>query len=107
MVINVTEINQDNFNEKAQITELCLVDIFAPWCNPCKQLSPIIDEVSSETMGKVTVGKLNADENMDFCKEFNVRNIPTILLFKNGEVVERTTGLKSKKEIMEMIERHS
>jgi thioredoxin 1 len=107
MVISVTEINQENLQNTITSNDLCLVDVYAPWCGPCKQLSPIIDEVSSETIGKVRVGKLNADDNMDFCKENNVRNIPTILLFKNGEVVERTTGLKSKKDILEMIEKHS
>jgi thioredoxin 1 len=107
MVVSVTEINQENIQNTITSNDLCLVDVYAPWCGPCKQLSPIIDEVSSETIGKVRVGKLNADDNMDFCKENNVRNIPTILLFKNGEVVERTTGLKSKKDILEMIEKHS
>ena len=107
MVISVTEINQENLQNTITSNDLCLVDVYAPWCNPCQQLSPIIDEVSPETMGKVRVGKLNADVNMDICKEYNVRNIPTILLFKNGEVVERTTGLKSKKDILEMIEKHS
>lgn len=107
MVVSVTEINQENIQNTITSNDLCLVDVYAPWCGPCKQLSPIIDQVSSETIGKVRVGKLNADDNMDFCKENNVRNIPTILLFKNGEVVERTTGLKSKKDILEMIEKHS
>jgi len=107
MVVSVTEINQENIQNTITSNDLCLLDVYAPWCGPCKQLSPIIDEVSSETIGKVRVGKLNADDNMDFCKENNVRNIPTILLFKNGEVVERTTGLKSKKDILEMIEKHS
>jgi thioredoxin 1 len=107
MVVSVTEINQENIQNAITSNDLCLVDVYAPWCGPCKQLSPIIDEVSSETIGKVRVSKLNADDNMEFCKENNVRNIPTILLFKNGEVVERTTGLKSKKDILEMIEKHS
>ena len=107
MVISVTEINQENLQSTITSNDLCLVDVYTPWCGPCNQLSPIIDEVSSETIGKVRVGKLNADDNIDFCKNNNVRNIPTILLFKNGEVVERTTGLKSKKDILEMIEKHS
>ena len=107
MVISVTEINQENLQSTITSNDLCLVDVYTPWCGPCNQLSPIIDEVSSETIGKVRVGKLNADDNIDFCKYNNVRNIPTILLFKNGEVVERTTGLKSKKDILEMIEKHS
>jgi len=107
MIITTQQVTSENFQEKIKSSELSLLDIWADWCNPCKQLGPIIDEVSAETTGKVLVGKMDADQNMDLCKELNVRNIPTILLFKNGEVVERTTGLKSKKDILEMIERHS
>ena len=87
--------------------DLSLIDVKAEWCGPCKQLSPIIDEISSETYGKVSVGVVDADENVGFCKDYNVRNIPTLLIFKRGELVERTTGLKSKKDILEMIEKHS
>lgn len=107
MIITTQEITSENFQEKITTNELSLVDVWAPWCGPCKQLGPIIDEVSAETAGKVLVGKLNADDSMEICKEYNVRNIPTILLFKNGELVDRTTGLKSKKDILEMIEKHS
>jgi len=107
MIITTQQVTSENFQEKIKSSELALIDIWAPWCGPCKQLGPIIDEVSAETTEKVLVGKMDADQNMDLCKELNVRNIPTILLFKNGEVVERTTGLKSKKDILEMIERHS
>jgi thioredoxin 1 len=103
MALNISESTFTNFIENS----ISLLYIRADWCNPCKQLSPIIDEVSAETAGKVLVGKMDADQNMDLCKEYNVRNIPTILLFKNGELVDRTTGLKSKQDILEMIEKHS
>lgn len=106
MVIYTKKLNGDDL-EVFLKNDLALVDVKAEWCGPCKQLSPIVDEVSYETYGKVSVGVLDADENMDFCKEHNVRNIPTLLLFKNGELVDRTTGLKSKKDILEMIEKNS
>ena len=99
----VTEVTSDNFDEKIKSSEIAIVDIWADWCGPCKQLSPIIDEVSSELGNKVVVGKMDADANLDFVKTLNVRNIPTILYYKNGEVVERTNGLKTKNEILSIV----
>jgi thioredoxin 1 len=99
----VTEVTSENFDEKIKNSEVAIVDIWAEWCGPCKQLSPIIDEVSSELGTKVTVGKMDADANLEFVKTLNVRNIPTILYYKNGEVVERTSGLKTKNEILSIV----
>ena len=99
----VTEVTSENFDEKIKNSEVAIVDIWAEWCGPCKQLSPIIDEVSSELGLKVLVGKMDADANLDFVKTLNVRNIPTILYYKNGEVVERTNGLKTKNEILSIV----
>ena len=99
----VTEVTSDNFDEKIKSSEIAIIDIWAEWCGPCKQLSPIIDEVSSELGNKVVVGKMDADANLDFVKTLNVRNIPTILYYKNGEVVERTNGLKTKNEILSIV----
>ena len=102
LITRTTEITSENFDEKIKNSEFAILDIWATWCGPCKQLSPIIDEVSSELSENVIVGKMDADANMEFVKTLNVRNIPTILFFKNGEVVNRTVGLKSKKEILEI-----
>ena len=99
----VTEVTSENFDEKIKNSEVAIVDIWATWCGPCKQLSPIIDEVSSELGTKVVVGKMDADANLEFVKTLNVRNIPTILYYKNGEVVERTSGLKTKNEILSIV----
>ena len=99
MALNISESTFKNFIENS----LSLLYIRADWCGPCKQLSPIIDEVSSELGDKVVVGKMDADANLDFVKELNVRNIPTILYYKNGEVVERTTGLKTKNDILNIV----
>jgi thioredoxin 1 len=99
----VTEVNSENFDQKIKNSSVAIVDIWAEWCGPCKQLSPIIDEVSSELGDKVVVGKMDADANLEFVKTLNVRNIPTILYYKNGEVVERTSGLKTKNEILSIV----
>ena len=100
----VSEMTSENFQDKVNQTEKAIVYIKASWCGPCKQLSPTIDEVSSELGTSVTIGKMDADENMDFVKSLNVRNIPTLLFYKNGEVVERSVGVKSKSEILKLIE---
>jgi thioredoxin 1 len=73
-------------------SEFSLVDIWAPWCGPCKLIAPMIDEISSEYVGKLSVGKLNADDNSDLVKELGVRNIPTLLFFKNGELLKDDEG---------------
>jgi thioredoxin 1 len=99
MALNISESTFKNFIENS----LSLLYIRADWCGPCKQLSPIIDEVSSELGDRVVVGKMDADANLEFVKTLNVRNIPTILYYKNGEVVERTSGLKTKNEILSIV----
>ncbi len=99
------DLNEDSIYESLKSDKLTLIDVWATWCGPCKQLTPIIEQVNSELSDRVFIGKLNADENMEFCKKHNVRNIPTLLLFKNGQVVDRMSGLKSKKEVIEFIEK--
>lgn len=105
MVIYTKKLNSDDIEDFMK-NPLVLIDVKAEWCGPCKQLAPIIDEVSSDEYGKVSVGVVDADENMDFCKTHNVRNIPTLLFFKDGELVDRTTGLKQKREIIEILQKH-
>lgn len=102
-MIYITELKDDNytsFTEKG----LALVDVWAPWCGPCKQISPIIDQLSTDYVGKVSVGKLNADDNREVVSGLGVRNIPTILLYKDGEVVEKFVGMVSKDTISSAIE---
>jgi thioredoxin 1 len=91
MIAYITELNTENFNEFTN-KEFSLVDVWAPWCGPCKLIAPIIDEISSEYVGKLSVGKLNADDNSDLVKELGVRNIPTLLFFKNGELLKDDEG---------------
>jgi thioredoxin 1 len=85
---------------------LVLIDVHALWCGPCLQISPIVDQISLEFMDQLQVGKLNADENRDILVELGVRNIPTLILFKNGEIVERSTGMTSKEKLSELINTH-
>jgi thioredoxin 1 len=83
-----------------------LVDFWAPWCGPCRAMSPTIDAVAAEYAGKVKVGKLNTDENQQTAMRFGIRSIPTILLFKGGKVVEQRVGALPKPELVKMLAPH-
>ena len=83
-----------------------LVDFWAEWCGPCKRLAPTIDALAADYAGKVTIGKLNVDENPGTAFKFQIRGIPAVLLFKDGAVVESVVGLAPKEEFKKAIEKH-
>jgi thioredoxin 1 len=83
-----------------------LVDFWAEWCGPCKRLAPTIDALATDYAGKVTIGKLNVDENPGTAFKFQIRGIPAVLLFKDGAVVESVVGLAPKEEFTKAIEKH-
>ncbi len=83
-----------------------LVDFWAEWCGPCRRLAPTVDALASDYDGKVTVGKLNVDENPNTAAQFSIRGIPTILIFKGGEIVESVVGLADKDRLKQLIDKH-
>ena len=83
-----------------------LVDFWAPWCGPCKRLAPTVDALATEYAGRLTVGKLNVDDNQDVAVKYNIRGIPALLLFKSGQVVESVVGLVPKDDLKRVIDRH-
>ena len=83
-----------------------LVDFWAEWCGPCKRLGPTVDALAGEYAGKLTVGKVNVDENPNVSFKFQIRGIPTLLIFKGGKVVESIVGLASKDDLKKTIDRH-
>ena len=103
------QFTDDNF--KTEVIETSknkpvLVDFFAPWCGPCKMQGPIVDEAASEIGGKAVVGKLNTEEAVATAQEYSVMSIPTLLIFRNGEVVETMVGLQPKEILIEKLTNH-
>lgn len=83
-----------------------VVDFWAPWCGPCRKLGPVLDEVSEELKDKIKVVKINTDENLKTAKEYSIIGLPSLLVFKNGQAVERLVGLMPKSSIVSNIEKH-
>lgn len=96
-------INDSNIAEVLASPVPVVIDFWATWCGPCRALSPIVDEVAEELAGKVVVAKCNVDDCEDISVKYGIRNIPTLLFFKGGELADRTVGMVSKQEIINKI----
>ena len=99
--MSVINVNSNNFDEIIK-SGVVVVDFFANWCGPCKMLSPIIEEVSNE-MNEVVFAKVNIDESNDIASKFGIMSIPTLIIFKNGNAVNKNVGFLSKSELKEFI----
>jgi thioredoxin 1 len=101
---HVLELNDSNFDSTVAASPALLVDFWAPWCGPCRMIAPVIEELGKELAGKVTVAKVNVDEAPGVSGAQRVTAIPTLMIFKNGALVERTTGLASKAALLEKLQ---
>ncbi len=103
----ILELTDSNFDEKVlKSNEPIIVDFWAAWCAPCRALAPIVDEVASAYTGKLKVGKMDVDKNAATPQRYGVRGIPTLLLFKGGQVKEQIVGYVAKETIEKAVERH-
>jgi thioredoxin 1 len=104
----ITTLNEQNFKDTISSAAVpVLVDFWAPWCGPCKAIAPILEELSGELDGKVQITKVNVDENSAIAAEYNIRAIPTLLLFKNGLLADQFVGMVGKDDLKAKLEAHA
>lgn len=103
---NLVEFTDDTFQAEAG-EGLVMVDFWAPWCAPCRVVGPIIEDLADEYAGRVKIGKLNVDDHPRMAQAFRVMSIPTVILLKDGELVEQLVGVKPKQTYVERIDKHA
>ncbi len=102
--MSTVKITTTNFEQEVLKSQIpVLLDFWADWCGPCRMAAPIIDEIAAETAGKVKVGKVNVDTDIELAQRYRIASIPTFLVFKNGELAEKAIGLQSKEDLVNLL----
>jgi thioredoxin 1 len=94
------------FNDFIKKYPLIVIDCWAPWCGPCRMVAPVVEELAKDYQGKIVFGKLNTDENQETAMKFNIMSIPTFLIFKNGDLIDRPVGAMPKTSLEQVITKH-
>ncbi len=100
-------VNKEEFNKVINETDIVIVDFFATWCGPCKMLSPVLEEVAEAKKDEITIIKVDVDDEVELANKYHISSIPTILIFKKGQIVDSAIGYRSKKNILDMLEKVS
>ena len=102
--MSTVKITTTNFEQEVLQSQIpVLLDFWADWCGPCRMAAPIIDEIAAETAGKVKVGKVNVDTDIELAQRYRIASIPTFLIFKNGELANKAVGLQTKDDLMDLL----
>ncbi len=102
--MSTMQITKDNYEQEVlKSSQPVLLDFWAPWCGPCKMIGPIVEEISNEVNGTAKVGKVNVDEEMELAQAFNVMSIPTLVVIKDGKIINSTIGFQSKEALLDLL----
>ncbi|WP_027417777.1 thioredoxin [Aneurinibacillus terranovensis] len=102
----IVQVSDNNFQTEVESGGTVLVDFWAPWCGPCKMIAPVLEEISSDLGDKLKIAKVNVDENPGSAQRFGIMSIPTLMLVKDGQVVDKVIGFQPKENLMNAINKH-
>lgn len=102
----IVDVTDQTFQQEVESGGAVLVDFWAPWCGPCKMIAPVLEDIDGEIGDKLKIAKLNVDDNPDTAGRFDVMSIPTLMMVKDGEVVDKIVGFQPKEQLMETINKH-
>ncbi|MDR0850258.1 MAG: thioredoxin [Christensenellaceae bacterium] len=105
-MIEIEHANESNFEKVIKSKSVVMIDFFATWCGPCKMLSPILEQIANENEVDIGIAKLDIDESLEIAKQFGVMSVPTMIIFKDGDEIERLVGLKQKAQIIETLKNY-
>ncbi len=101
------ELNSSNFQSEVLDSDLpVLIDFWAPWCAPCRMITPVVEKLAEELKGKIVVGKVNVDQERNLAMQYNIMSIPNLLILKKGKVVENIVGFRPKNDLQKLLEKH-